>query len=191
MPPIKKFTRDDIINVAYEIVKNEGLKKLNVRRIARELNCSVQPIFHNFENMQELENVIKLKISNKFEEIINEEVSNCKDDKPYLAVGIAYIKFAKEYPEFFKILFMQDDNVTPEEFIEKDKTTNIALKMCEKVFKLSKQEQTDIHIKAWLLAHGLACLVANKTIDYDEEELRNLLGSAVRQIVNGYKNNIR
>ena len=103
MPPIKRFEKEDIVNTAYEIVKKEGFSGLNARRIAKELSCSVQPIFHNFETMEELEEVVKKKIYDKFDE----QIRNASDkEKPYLAKGMAYIRFAKDYPEFFKILFM-------------------------------------------------------------------------------------
>ena len=58
MPPSKKFQRDHIINVTYEIVKNEGLQVVNARRIAKELNSSVQPIYLNFSTMEELKNAL-------------------------------------------------------------------------------------------------------------------------------------
>ena len=52
MPPIRKFKREDIIDTAYNIVKDEGFGSINARRIAKELGCSIQPIFHNFSTKQ-------------------------------------------------------------------------------------------------------------------------------------------
>ena len=49
MPPAKKFQREDIIRTAYELVKSEGMGEMNARRIAKELGCSTQPIYHNFD----------------------------------------------------------------------------------------------------------------------------------------------
>ena len=54
MPPVKKFSREDIIEAGCEIVNKEGIEALNARRVAKELNSSVQPIFHYFESMEEL-----------------------------------------------------------------------------------------------------------------------------------------
>ena len=54
MPPIKKYTKEDIIMQAYEIVKSEGFEQVNARRIAKKLGCSVQPLFHNFTSMEEV-----------------------------------------------------------------------------------------------------------------------------------------
>ena len=189
MPPIKRFEKEDIVNTAYEIVKKEGFSGLNARRIAKELRCSVQPIFHNFETMEELEEVVKKKIYDKFDE----KIRNASDkEKPYLAKGMAYIRFAKDYPEFFKILFMKKSDLSPKDFILNDKaTTDTVLEAGQAVFNLSSEEQNEIHVKSWIFTHGIACLVATATIEYSEEELKDLLGSAVRQLIYGYKNNIR
>ena len=54
MPPIIKVQRDNIINKSFQILKTEGLEYINARHIAKKLNCSVQPIFSNFKNMDEL-----------------------------------------------------------------------------------------------------------------------------------------
>ena len=56
MPPIRKIQKEDIVKTSLEILKTESMDSLNARRIAKELNCSVQPIFYNFENMEDLKN---------------------------------------------------------------------------------------------------------------------------------------
>lgn len=54
MPPRTVFKKEDVLNVAYAIVKKEGFEGLNARRIAKELNSSVHPIFRHFTDMEEL-----------------------------------------------------------------------------------------------------------------------------------------
>ena len=62
MPPITKYEKQDIVNIAYEIVKKEGMNSINARRIAKELNSSIQPVFHNFSTMEELKKTVYDKI---------------------------------------------------------------------------------------------------------------------------------
>ena len=69
MPPTKKFDKETIVATAYTIVKNEGFGKVNARRIAKELGCSVQPIFHNFTSMEELNKAVYEKIYNKYKNV--------------------------------------------------------------------------------------------------------------------------
>ena len=41
MPPKTRIQKEDIIQVAFDIVRAEGLEALNARRIAKELNLSL------------------------------------------------------------------------------------------------------------------------------------------------------
>lgn len=189
MPPIKKFQRDEIINITYEIIKNEGLSSVNARRIAKELGGSVQPIYHNFETMDKLNEEVTKKIYEEFESSIK---SATDKEKPYLAKGMAYIKYARDYPEFFKILFMKQTDLSPKSFIETDKATSESIISAgQTVFGLSRVDQEDFHVKAWFLAHGIACLLATKTVEMTDKEIYELLGSATRQMMYGFKNNIK
>lgn len=185
MPPTKKFGKVELINASLEIVKSKGLKSLNARELASTLGCSVQPIFHNFNSMEELTNQVKMRIY----ELYKKSMESAYDkEKPYLAKGMAYIKFAKSYSEYFKILFMSKTNFSTDEFIDSDKDLNGSIiKEGQKVFKLSLEEQTEIHTKAWIFAHGLACLLATDTIQMSENEIKELLGSATRELITGYK----
>ena len=54
MPPKVKITKEDIIKTAIDIVRDKGADAINARNIASVLNCSTQPIFSNFDNMEEL-----------------------------------------------------------------------------------------------------------------------------------------
>lgn len=185
MPPTKRFQRDEIIDTAYKIVEKEGFDSVNARRIAKELGGSVQPIYHNFATMEELNKAVTEKIYNKYKEIMDNSTDK---EKPYLAKGMGYIKFAKEYPEFFKILFMRKSALSPQEFILADKVTKESvIQAGQSVFNLSYEEQSKLHTKIWLITHGLACLVATETIDYSENEIKELLGSSTREIIAGHK----
>ena len=53
MPRATKFLKEDIIEAASAVVKKEGLSAINARRVAKELGCSVQPIFYQFETHPE------------------------------------------------------------------------------------------------------------------------------------------
>lgn len=58
MPLPKKVQKEDIVKAALEIIKTESLDEITARRLAKELNCSVQPIFYNFATMDELKSVV-------------------------------------------------------------------------------------------------------------------------------------
>lgn len=184
MPPAKKFQKDDIINATYEIVAKEGFACVNARRIAAELKCSVQPIFHNFSTMEELKCAVYEKIHNTYKEYI---LSGITMDKPYKAMGLSYIKFAMDYPEFFKILFMQKTDLDAEKFVMADAMGDEVIKNGQKLSGLSYEEHKKFHIKVWIFTHGIACLAATKTVGFTEEQIDALLENTVREMLIGYK----
>lgn len=188
MPPIRKFSKDDIIDVAYEIVKKEGIKSLNARKIASELNSSVQPLFHNFTNMEELKNSVIAKIYNTYQEYMR---NGALEEKAYKGMGIAYIKFAKEYPNFFKVLFMSESKLSPTSFIQNDDTGNNVIKNGQIFSGLSIEQQKIFHLKVWIFTHGIATMVVSKTVEFSDEEIENLLASTTREMLIGYKKNIK
>lgn len=186
MPPLIKFTKDDITNIAYEIVKEEGFESINARRIANELNSSVQPIFHNFSNMEELKKAVYEKIYNTYMDYMKVDEN---DVRAYKNMGLSYIKFARDYPKFFKIIFMQKTTLTAENFVMTDTAGDSIIKTGQKLTRLSFEEQKKFHVKVWIFTHGIACLVATNTVKFTDEEIDNLLENTVLEMLKGYKIN--
>jgi len=58
MPPKVKVTQDQIIQAAMDIVRESGIDALNARALAKQLDCSIQPIFKNFETMGSLKQAL-------------------------------------------------------------------------------------------------------------------------------------
>lgn len=185
MPPVKKFNKEDIINVAYTIAQKEGFAGINARKIAKVLGCSVQPLFHNFASMEELNKEVYKRIYNKYKEyMVNARQAQIK---PYREMGLAYIRFAADYPEFFKIIFMQHTNLSPKNLITKDDLGNDVIKAGQELTGLTFEEQKDLHVKVWIFTHGIACLVATKSVEFKDNEVASLLEETVRQMITGYK----
>lgn len=183
MPPIKRYDKEKIIDISLDIASKEGLEKLNARRIAKELNSSVNPIFNNFKNMDDLKKAVYEKIYSIYKDYMNRD-KTC--DNPYKQMGLNYISFAKDYPEFFKIIFMQESNLNAESFIIADDGGNDVIKEGQKLTGLSYEEQKKFHIRVWIFTHGIACLVATNTIKIDDDEISDLLGISVHDMLIGY-----
>lgn len=184
MPPRMMYKKEDVIKVTYEIVKNEGFEAVNARRIATELKSSVHPIFNHFKDMEELKKAVYEKIYEKYKEYM---LSGENQEKAYKQMGLSYIKFAKDYPEFFKIVFMQKTNLNAEKFVMADAIGDNVIKAGQKLTGLSYEEQKKFHIKVWIFTHGIACLVATKTVEFSDEEISSLLENTVVEMARGLK----
>ncbi len=184
LPPIKKFNKESIIEVAYNIAMKDGLESINARRIASILHSSVNPIFNNFKNMEELKKEVYNKIYELYKSYMLREDSS---ENKYKQTGLNYIKFAKDYTEFFKIIFMQATPLNVEKFIMADDAGNDVIKKGQKLTGFSFEEQKKFHSRVWIFTHGIACLVATNTVNLSDEEISELLETTVRQMIIGYK----
>ena len=54
MPAAKKVSRDEIIDAAIDVLRDDGFSAINARSVAKKLGCSTQPIYFSFKNMDEL-----------------------------------------------------------------------------------------------------------------------------------------
>lgn len=174
MPTQIKISKDMILNAAFEIVRENGMEKLNNREIAKRLKCSIRPIYYQFKNVEAMQEELYKKIEKFFYQFL---LDNMVDDIPkYKQVGINYIKFAKKEKNFFKILFMSPTGLSPDAFVSKAGEDYEEIEKLVKIStKLKDEDIKKFHTKMWFYCHGIATLVANGTMKVTEEQIRDLL----------------
>lgn len=168
------ITKEMILASAFDIVREKGLEGISNRELAKKLNCSIRPIYYQFQNVEELYNELYIEIEKYFYRFL---MDNMNDDMPkYKQVGINYIKFAKKEKEFFKILFMSEVDLGLSDFITKDMEDFKELSKLIKIStNLNDEDIESFHIKMWIFSHGLATLVASSTINISDKQLKQLL----------------
>lgn len=184
MPPSRKYTREDIIQCSYKIVEEEGMDALNARNIARKLNASIQPIFHNFKNMEELKTAVVQKVYETYQNYI---FASSGETKPYKQIGLNYIRFAKEKPNLFRILFMSPSPMTKESFGYQDESFSRVLSEIKKD-KDVQEDVKEFHFKMWIFTHGIAVLIVSGMCHFTDEEISSLLTSEYQSLLKGKEN---
>ena len=174
MPTKIRISKDMILDAAFEIVRKDGMEKLSNRELANKLKCSIRPIYYQFENVEEMQKELYLKIEQYFYKFI---LDNMVEEIPkYKQVGINYIKFAKKEKKLFQTLFMSDTGLTPDAFVLK---AGKDYKEIEKLIKISanlkEEDIKDFHTRMWIFCHGIATLVANDTIKLTDNQIQDLL----------------
>ena len=173
MPPKVKIKKEDIIKVSIDLAREGGFDAINARSIAKQLNCSIQPIFSNFKTMEELKEEVKTSIIKMYHDYMDE---GSKAENGYKGLGVAYIKFAKEESKLFQLMFMTETNVDAESYISIDKTFNDAMHFGKKTTRLNDTEMAKFHFKIWIATHGIATLLATKACSFTDDQISNLLG---------------
>ena len=172
MAPKVKTTREDIVNVAVDIVRKSGAQELNARTIAAILNCSTQPVFSNFATMDELRLAVVKKADELCNEYIQREISSAKYPE-YKASGMAYIRFAKEEKELFKLLYMRDRKC--ENDSEKAELTEQMNTIVHKTTGLEGDDAKLFHLEMWAYVHGIATMFATEYLNLDWELVSKML----------------
>ena len=54
MPTVRKVSKEQIIDAAVEVLRDDGFSAINACSVAKKLGCSTQPIYFSFKNMDEL-----------------------------------------------------------------------------------------------------------------------------------------
>ncbi len=172
MPPNFKFTKEEILKSALDIIREKGMSALTARSLAAKLGCSVKPIFGLFRNMEEVQQGVFLAANSMYQNYLQEDMSK-GEYPPYKASGIAYIRFAKEEKELFKLLFMRDRSN------EEEKQDNEEIKQIIELIKkntgLDKEDAYLFHIEMWLYVHGIATMIATSYLDWDIEFISKAL----------------
>ena len=171
MPPKVKVTKDDIVNATLRLVQQNGADAINARSIATALGCSTQPIFSNFESMEELHQAVLTAAYNLYASTIKEEVTIGKYP-PYKAFGMAYIRFAQEERELFKLLFMRDrqgeDLMPTADF-------HASVDMIMAANHVTKELATRMHLELWTFVHGIGTMIATSFFSPDWELISDML----------------
>ncbi|MBR2902271.1 MAG: TetR/AcrR family transcriptional regulator, partial [Clostridia bacterium] len=74
MPRQIRISKEDIINTTVDIVRRSGDQAINARTIAAALNCSTQPIFSNFDTMDQLRLAVVERADKMCQEYMDREM---------------------------------------------------------------------------------------------------------------------
>ena len=154
------------------IVRESGDQSINARTVAALLDCSTQPIFSNFSTMDEL----RLAVVEQADAMCNEYMKREMEQgnyPPYKASGMAYIRFAKEEKELFKLLYMRDRS--REKIPEGSGMTEEMAALVQDNTGLTGDNVKLFHLEMWAYVHGIAAMFATGFLDLEWELVSKML----------------
>lgn len=192
MPPKAKFTKDEIIKTAFNVVRFEGLESLTARGLGAKLGSSARPIFTIFESMDDVQKEVKKSAKALYKEYVEKGLT-CTP--AFKGVGEQYIAFAKNEPKLFQLLFMQEQDSAP--------SINTILPLIEDSYDkilssiinsygLGKEIAEKVYYHLWLYAHGIATLCATDMCAFSDDVISQMLTeifvSLLKNLKEGNKN---
>ncbi len=173
MPPKIKITEEAMLHASIKIVKEQGMEHLNARNLAKELGCSVQPIFRVFSSMEDLKNAVISKVKEQYYKYLSDSISQ---EDQLVGLESAYIRFAREQKNLFRLLHLSDQLgiSKTDEFT----ATGINLEIIEAMAEmtgLTLEQATTLYTGTFFAAHGIAAMLATNHCTLKEEEIRTII----------------
>lgn len=175
MPPKAKYTREEIINKAFEMARKKGIDAVVARELGKELGTSSSPIFTAFKNMEELQQEVRKVAMREFEAFVRDAVNYTPAFK---YVGMRMIEFAVKEPKLFQLLYMRehDGSQTYSMLIDElGDTVGVCIEMIQKDYALTGPEAELLFRQVWLHTFGICVLVAGKVCRISPEEISEML----------------
>ena len=107
MPAVRKVSKEQIIDAAVEVLRDDGFSAINARSVAKELGCSTQPIYLSFQNMDDL----KAAMTQRAVALHTRHVRNSNSDTQYSCYGMGFVKFAADSFHYLLVSVDTDGNL--------------------------------------------------------------------------------
>ncbi len=186
MPPKTRYTREWIASAAFDIVRKRGIAELSARTVAKELGCSVAPVFSTFANMDELQAEVIKRANALYTEYVNEGL---KTTPAFKGVGTAYIKFAMREPELFELLFMSRKNLhgADSALLGIEENYDAILNSVTASYGFNLEEAKSLYQNMWIYSHGIAVLCVTGTCNLTENEISCMLTEVCTSLIKNLK----
>lgn len=172
MPPRNKFTREEIADAALELTAEKGIDALTARGLAQRLGASPKVIFGLFRDMEEVRQEVMAGANRRYRDYLEKGMAEGKYP-PYKASGMAYIRFAGEQRELFRLLFMRDR--TGEKIGEDLESIAPILDILQKNLGLSREDAYRFHLESWIVVHGFATMIATSYLEWEDGYISSVL----------------
>lgn len=182
MPPKPKYTKEEIVKAAFELVREAGSDALTAREVGKRLDTSSSPIFTVFRDMEELRRAVRDMAKARFDCYM----AVAQNYVPaYKMRGMQWVKFAAEEPRLFQLLFMQSgdgadfDRAMREIPFSRDSDIEIIMRD----YHASRDAAAHLFRQMWIYTYGLCALSAAGVCTFTEDEIARMLGEIFHGMV--------
>lgn len=172
----KEIDKQRILDAAYKLAVRGGIESLTARNIAKAVNCSTQPIYLEFENMQDLRNQVLARIS---DELKSNTLQQNFTGEPLIDLDLSYLYFAKEHVDLFIAMFV--DGKFGNQMIV-DTLMGLGIEKFKQQFdaeQYSDERLKHIIVANWIAATGLATLLINKMANFTQAQMISVLKAQI------------
>jgi len=176
MPPKPKFTKEEIVSAALELVGEKGIEALTARELGVRLGSSARPIFTVFNSMEEVQEEVRTAALKRFESYAEKAMHYTPIFKQ---VGMQMILFAMEEPKLYQLVYMSENaGATDFEGITQrlGDVAQLCVEVIQRDYGLSEDDAKALFEHVWIYTFGIGALCATGMCRFSQEEIIQMLG---------------
>lgn len=177
MPPKPKFTKEEIVQAALEIVSRKGVEALTAKGLGDALGSSARPIFTVFNSMKEVQDEVRAAAMHRFESFAEQKLPGIPLFKQ---VGMQMVLFGAREPKLYQLLFMQEDRNAvsfDDVFGALGPTAETCIGLIRDEYAMSEQDARLLFENVWIYTFGVGALCTTRVCRFSEEKLGQMLST--------------
>lgn len=178
-----RISKEAILEAALTMLIRDGYSSVNIKTLAKELDCSTQPIVWHFENMEDL----RMALSEYAMMYAANKASSNSDNKleSFEFLGKAYVKMALKEPNLFKFLYLGENPLgKPYNLKDIGRSKNKEMiRMISGQTGLDEDQVIRFVRNTIIYSHGIATLVATGMLKGTEKEMMELINNAADSFI--------
>ena len=177
MPPKPKFTREEIVQTALDVVSRKGVEALTAKKLGDALGSSARPIFTVFTSMKEVQDAVRAAAMRRFESFAEQKLPGMPLFKQ---VGMRMVLFGAREPKLYQLLFMQENRNAvsfDDVFGELGPAAETCIALIRETYSLSETEARLLFENVWIYTFGVGALCATRVCHFSEEKLGEMLST--------------
>ena len=166
--PEQRVSREQVLDAALAIVREQGEAALSARSVAQRAGCSVQPIYSLFGDMQELVRQL-YDHARAWVGAYNRE-HRYDGDNAFESNGLSHLRLARTERALFHFLYLSP-HMEATGFNEVYESVAIdGVQQCiEELGHLSPETARELYLNMIVFVHGMAAMLATGAQFSDEE----------------------
>lgn len=175
MPPKARFTKEQVVEAALNIIREESAESLTARALGKKLGSSACPIFTVYESMEEVKRDTVKAARALYREYVKKGLS---EKVAFKGVGTQYILFAMNEPKLFQLLFMTEQDAVPgigSVLPLIDESYESILSSITSGYGVKGAAAEKLYRHLWIYTHGIAALCATKMCSFSGEEISEMM----------------
>jgi AcrR family transcriptional regulator len=176
MPRSVQITKEKILTAALDVLIREGYSAVSIKSIARELNCSTQPIAWQFGNMDNMREALTMEAVT----YANKKMMPTSTDyiEAFWQIGYGYINLAFDTPNLFRFVYMgESKNYCRGGFnsILTDKGNAVLIDKLYPYLNISREQAEMLFQRMIVYTHGMVSLVVAGVLNCTKEQVYSIV----------------